>query len=99
MKSNRPLYTVCLLPFVLCLLPFRLFAEPADSFKKANAAYAEGKFQDAVALYKEARSEGLHHWALYFNRSEERRVGKECRAWWGREHGKGREGRSRTRRA
>src|SRR5439155_26050642 len=27
-------------------------------------------------------------WRICFERSEERRVGKECRSWWGRENGK-----------
>jgi tetratricopeptide (TPR) repeat protein len=60
---------ICLLPLAICLLPFRLAAaeSPSDLFKRGNAAYAEGKFAEAASLYKEARSAGLHHWALYYN--------------------------------
>ena len=65
MEMKRVTYWGLIL--ALAWLPGRAGAEPSDLFKKANAAYAEGKFQEAVALYKEARSAGLHHWALYFN--------------------------------
>ncbi|MFA5975273.1 MAG: SH3 domain-containing protein [Elusimicrobiota bacterium] len=40
---------------------------PQDVFKRANASYAEGKFQEAVTLYASARTQGLRHWVLDYN--------------------------------
>ena len=60
--------TICLLPLLICLLPCRAHADtPEETFKKANAAYAEGKFDQAVTLYQSAKSAGLRHWALEYN--------------------------------
>jgi hypothetical protein len=60
---------VCLLTFVFCLAAAsRVHAETAqDFFKQGNAAYAEGKFSDALSLYESAQQNGLRHWILYYN--------------------------------
>jgi tetratricopeptide (TPR) repeat protein len=40
---------------------------PQDLFKQGNAAYADGKFAEAIPLYERARDAGLRHWALHYN--------------------------------
>jgi len=44
-----------------------LWADAQDAFKQGNAAYAAAKFDDAVADYQSAESQGLHHWMLDYN--------------------------------
>jgi tetratricopeptide (TPR) repeat protein len=52
----------------LALLACGAFAEsPETLFKQGNAAYAEGKFTDAVTLYESAHTGGLNHWVLEYN--------------------------------
>lgn len=68
-KRQRATFYFFLLPLAFCHLSCRsVFAEsPQDIFKRANAAYAEGKFQEAAALYESARDNGLSHGILHYN--------------------------------
>ena len=55
--------------FALLLVPaHRSRASSKDLFKKANAAYEEGRFEEAVRLYEElASSKGIAHPDLWYN--------------------------------
>jgi len=56
-------YTSILIFFI----SFAGFAQAQDAFDKANSAYADDQFQEAIALYNSILEEGLVSPELYFN--------------------------------
>jgi tetratricopeptide (TPR) repeat protein len=61
--------TLCLiLSALICLLAGGLRAQTADdAFNAGNAAYREGRFEDAVRAYESILRQGLGSAALYYN--------------------------------
>ncbi|RMH62352.1 MAG: tetratricopeptide repeat protein [Calditrichaeota bacterium] len=52
--------------FLFALIP--LWAQTADNlFEQANQAYRDGKFEQALSLYKQIEEQGMVSGALYFN--------------------------------
>jgi len=44
-----------------------VYASPADDLAAGNAAYAEGKFQEAVVMYEKVLDSGEFSWAVFYN--------------------------------
>lgn len=70
----RKFSRACLLPTSYCLLFILLLALPAfsaqssfDLMERANALYRDGKFKQAVTLYRKAQSRGADPVAVSFN--------------------------------
>jgi len=59
---------ILFLSYVFLIIPCYLAAQSANyNFESANRAYADGKYQEAVALYEQIIQDGFESGEVYFN--------------------------------
>ena len=75
--------TLTLLFSLFLMCPLSVWGQSADELlSKVSDALSEGKDDYAVSLFRQAANAGEDRTEMFYWRSEERRVGKECRSRW-----------------
>src|SRR5687767_15272351 len=74
-----------------CALPISVQKRPSDEDPKLLRTAFEVAEKALGALVRRAQHIGMSKESSFLSRSEERRVGKECRSRWSRYHGRKRE--------